>query len=48
MTNNEQLRELRTKIMSQEAIVIRVGGLLAAYKACYDAVSRVVTLRNLG
>ena len=48
MTNNDQLRELRTKIMGQEAIVTRVGGLLAAYKACYDAVSRVVTVRNLG
>ena len=47
MSESDKLRELRQHIMTQDAIVTRVTGLLAAYKACYDAVSRIVTLRNL-
>jgi hypothetical protein len=42
------LIELRKQIIDQEAIYIRVSGLLNAYKSAYDAVSRIVTLRNLG
>ena len=42
------LPELRKEIMAHEAIYIRITGLLAAYKAAYDSVSRVITIRNLG
>ena len=42
------LTELRKEIIGQEAIHIKVSGLLNAYKSAYDAVSRVVTLRNMG
>ena len=39
---------MRKEIIEQEAIHTKVAGLLNAYKAAYDAVSRVVTLRSLG
>ena len=42
------LTDLRKDIIEQEAIHIKVSGLLNAYKSAYDAVSRVVTLRNMG
>ncbi len=42
------LTDLRKEIIGQEAIHIKVSGLLNAYKSAYDAVSRVVTLRNMG
>ena len=42
------LKQLRREIIEQEAIHTKIAGLLNAYKAAYDAVSRVVTLRSLG
>ena len=42
------LKVMRKEIIEQEAIHTKVAGLLNAYKAAYDAVSRVVTLRSLG
>ena len=44
----DNLRELRREVIEQEVIHTKVSGLLNAYKAAYDAVSRVVTLRALG
>ena len=44
----DRLKRLRQDVITQEAIHIRLSGLLNAYKATYDAVSRIVTLRNLG
>lgn len=44
----DSLRELRREVIEQETIHTKVSGLLNAYKAAYDAVSRVVTLRALG
>ena len=44
----DSLRELRREVIEQEAVHTKVSGLLNAYKAAYDAVSRVVTLRTLG
>ena len=44
----QSLKELRREIIDQEAIHTKVAGLLNAYKAAYDAVSRIVTLRSLG
>lgn len=44
----QSLKELRREIIEQEAVHTKVAGLLNAYKAAYDAVSRVVTLRSLG
>ena len=46
--NYPSLKELRREIIEQEAVHTKVAGLLNAYKAAYDAVSRVVTLRSLG
>ncbi len=48
MTESSALKQLRKQILEEESIATRLGGLLNAYKAAYDAVSRVVTLRNLG
>ena len=48
MDKYEQLKELRREVIEQEAIHSRLQGLLNAYKAAYDAVSRVVTLRTYG
>ena len=48
MSTYEQLRELKREIIEQDAIHTRVTGLLSAYKAAYDAVSRIVTLRTYG
>ena len=48
MDRYEQLKELRRELIEQEAIHSRLSGLLNAYKAAYDAVSRVVTLRTYG
>ena len=42
------LKVMRKEIIEQEAIHTKVAGLLNDYKAAYDAVSRVVTLRSLG
>ena len=42
------LKQLRQEIIEQQAIHTKVAGLLNAYKAAYDAISRVVTLRSLG
>ena len=42
------LTDLRKEIIGQEAIHIKVSGLLNAYKSAYDAVSRVVPFRNMG
>ena len=44
----DSLRELRREVIEQEAVHTKVSGLLNAYKAAYDAVSRIVTLRTLG
>lgn len=44
----QSLKELRRDIIEQEAVHTKVAGLLNAYKAAYDAVSRIVTLRSLG
>jgi|TARA_R110000824_G_scaffold247932_2_gene437011 hypothetical protein len=41
------LRELRRDVIELEVAYTRVGGLLNTYKAAYDAVSRVVTLRTM-
>ena len=48
LTRYDSLRELRREVIEQEAVHTKVSGLLNAYKAAYDAVSRVVTLRTLG
>jgi hypothetical protein len=48
MSTHEQLRELKREIIEQDAVHTRVSGLLSAYKAAYDAVSRIVTLRTYG
>tara|TARA_R110002020_G_scaffold333054_1_gene548486 strand:- start:97 stop:624 length:528 start_codon:yes stop_codon:yes gene_type:complete len=48
MSKYEQLKELRREVIEQEIVHTRVAGLLSAYKAAYDAVSRVVTLRTYG
>ena len=48
MSTYAQLRELKREIIEQDAIHTRVVGLLSAYKAAYDAVSRIVTLRTYG
>ena len=48
MSTYEQLRELKREIIEQDAVYTRVVGLLSAYKAAYDAVSRIVTLRTYG
>ena len=48
MATYEQLRELKREIIEQDAVHTRVSGLLSAYKAAYDAVSRIVTLRTYG
>ena len=48
MSKYEQLRALKREIIEQEAVCTRVSGLLNAYKATYDAVSRIVTLRTYG
>ena len=48
MDRYDQLKELRREVIEQEAIQSRLQGLLNAYKAAYDAVSRVVTLRTYG
>ena len=48
LTRYDNLRELRREVIEQEAVHTKVAGLLNAYKAAYDAVSRVVTLRTLG
>ena len=48
MSTYAQLRELKREIIEQDAIYTRVTGLLSAYKAAYDAVSRIVTLRTYG
>ena len=42
------LPELRKEVMAHEAVYIRINGLLSAYKAAYDSVSRIITIRNLG
>ena len=48
MSKYEQLKELRQEVIEQEIVHTRVVGLLSAYKAAYDAVSRIVTLRTYG
>ena len=48
MSTYAQLRELKREIIEQDAVYTRVTGLLSAYKAAYDAVSRIVTLRTYG
>ena len=48
MSTYEQLRELKREIIEQDAVYTKVSGLLSAYKAAYDAVSRIVTLRTYG
>ena len=48
MDRYDQLKELRREVIEQEAIHSRLKGLLNSYKAAYDAVSRVVTLRTYG
>ena len=48
MSKYDQLKELRREVIEQEIVHTRVAGLLSAYKAAYDAVSRVVTLRTYG
>jgi len=48
LSTYESLKELRQEIIEQTAIQQKVGGLLNAYKAAYDAVSRIVTLRTYG
>ena len=48
LTRYDSLRELRREVIEQEAVHTKVSGLLNAYKAAYDAVSRIVTLRTLG
>ena len=48
MSKYDQLKELRREVIEQEIVYTRVAGLLSAYKAAYDAVSRVVTLRTYG
>jgi len=42
------LKELRREVIDQETIYKKVAGLLNAYKAAYDAVSRIVALRTFG
>jgi len=44
----DQLRELRREVIEQETIYKKLSGLLYAYKAAYDSVSRVVALRTYG
>ena len=48
LTRYDSLRELRREVIEQETVHTKVSGLLNAYKAAYDAVSRIVTLRTLG
>ena len=48
MSTYAQLREIKREIIEQDAVYTRVVGLLSAYKAAYDAVSRIVTLRTYG
>ena len=48
MSTYAQLKELKREIIEQDVIYTRVTGLLSAYKAAYDAVSRIVTLRTYG
>jgi len=43
-----QLRELRREVIEQDSLYKKLSGLLNTYKAAYDAVSRVVTLRTFG
>ncbi len=42
----EELWELRQAVIDQEAIYIKVKGLLTAYTSAFNAVSRVVALRT--
>ena len=42
----EELWELRQAVIEQEAIYIKVKGLLTAYSSAFNAVSRVVALRT--
>ena len=39
---------VRVVLIDQETIYKKVAGLLNAYKAAYDAVSRIVALRTFG
>lgn len=48
LSSYDQLRELRREIIEQEAIYKKLSGLLNAYKAAYDSVSRIVALRTYG
>jgi len=48
MSKYDQLKELRREVIEQDIVHTRVAGLLSAYKAAYDAVSRIVTLRTYG
>ena len=42
------LKELRREVIEQDTVYKKVAGLLNAYKAAYDAVSRIVALRTFG
>ncbi len=44
----DQLRELRREVIEEETIHKKLSGLLNAYKAAYDSVSRIVALRTYG
>jgi hypothetical protein len=48
MDTYSSLKQLKQELIEQEAIHTKVAGLLNAYKAAYDSVSRIVTLRSLG
>ena len=48
LSTYESLKELRQEVIEQTAMQQKIGGLLNAYKAAYDAVSRIVTLRTFG
>ena len=42
----EELWELRQAVIEQEAVYIKIKGLLTAYSSAFNAVSRVVALRT--
>lgn len=42
----EELWDLRQAVIEQEAVYIKVKGLLTAYSSAFNAVSRVVALRT--
>ena len=46
LANYPQLRELSREIIEQEAVYLKMNGVLSAYTSAYHTVSRIVALRT--